>query len=202
MERFHKCAQKGYIIKEELPEELKKFITNYYKSPSAYIREVFNKVILHSSTIRRWYKSVNAGPSYVKEAYTFMKERCKDKKEPVCLSLDDNHIMKKLEKCGCVVTGGVDMGTRDNSEELAKMALTLMIHSVEEKWKISPGYFFHAGLKANEQKDIVLQAIVRAWESSVVVVNITADGKLLYTIILKSYNLSFYFRGTKKYCNI
>ena len=56
--------------------------------------------------------------------------------------------MKKLEKCGSIVTGGVDMGGGGRSDELAKMALTLMIHSIESGWKISPGYFFHAGLKA------------------------------------------------------
>lgn len=175
MERMKKSSEKGHIIKEEFPEELKKFIvTLHYKSPSAYkyIREVFNGVIPHTSTIRRWYNSVNAGPGHVEEAYDFMKKKCHNKKQAVCLSLDDIHIMMKLEKCGSVVTGGVDMGEGSNSNELAKMALTLMVHSIEEKWKISPGYFFHAGLKANDQKDILLQAIVRAW------VNITGDGKI------------------------
>lgn len=130
---------------------------------------------------------MDAGPGHVEEAYIFMKKKCENKKQSVCLSLDDIHIMKKLEKCGSVITGGVDMGEGGNSGELAKMALTLMIHSVEEKWKISPGYFFHAGLKANEQRDIILQAIVRAWESNVVVVNITADGNLI--IIYSNNNL-------------
>ena len=159
---------------------MKKFIvTLHYKSPSAYkyIRDVFNKVIPHCSTIRRWYKSVNAGPGHVEEAYNFMK------KKAVSLSLDDIHIMKKLEKCGSIVTGGVDMGEGGRSDELAKMALTLMIQSIESRWKISPGYFFHAGLKADDQKDILLQAIVRAWESDVVVVNITADGKFFSLIL-------------------
>lgn len=180
MDRIKKSTEKGYIIKEEYPEDLKKFIvTLHYKSPSAYkyVRDVFNKVIPHTSTIRRWYQSVNAGPGHVEEAYAFMKQKCKDRKEAVSLSLDDIHIMKKLEKCGSVVTGGIDMGGGGRSDELAKMALVLMVHSIESRWKIAIAYFFHAGLKADEQKDILLQAIVRAWESNVVVVNITGDGK-------------------------
>ena len=162
------------------PKELRKFIvTLHYKSPAAYryVRDVFHKVLPHDKTIRTWYKSVDAGPGFCQESFDFMKKKC-IKKESACLTLDDMHIMKKMEKSGNNITGGVDLGDGMSSEELAKMALTLMIHSVENKWKISPGYFFHAGLKGKELKEIVLQAIVRAWESNVVIVNLTGDGKL------------------------
>ena len=74
---------------------------------------------------------------YVAEAYAFMLKKCKNQKQAACLFLDDMHIMKKLEKCGKVVTGGMDMGERGNSVELAKMALILMVHSIHEKWKKS-----------------------------------------------------------------
>lgn len=179
LERIKKSTEKGFIIKDDYPEELKKFIvTLHYKSPSAYnyVREIFNFVIPHHKTIRTWYRSMSGGPGHNEEAYRFLKKKCESKKETVCLSLDDIHIMSKLEKCGNNIYGGVDIGNGSDNNVLAKMALTLMVHSLEEKWKISPGFFFHSGLKANEQKDILLQAIVRLWETNVVVVNITCDG--------------------------
>ena len=49
-------------------------------------------------------------------AYNFMKKKCNGKKEAVSLCLDDVHIMKKLEKCGSIVTGGVDMGGGGRSD--------------------------------------------------------------------------------------
>ena len=72
-----------------------------------------------------------------------------------------------MEKSDNNIIGGVELVDGMNSEELAKMALILMIHSFENKRKISPGYFFHAGLKGKELKENVLKAIVRAWESNV-----------------------------------
>ena len=66
-----------------------------------------------------------------------MLKKCKNQKKAECLFLDDIHIMKKLEKCGKVVTVGIDMGERGNSVELAKMALIFLVHSIHEKWKIS-----------------------------------------------------------------
>lgn len=86
-------------------------MTLHYKSPAAYryVREIFSSVLPHDKTIRSWYKSVNAGPGFCQESFSFMSKKC-IKMEAACLSLDDIHIMKKLEKNGNNVTGGVDLG--------------------------------------------------------------------------------------------
>lgn len=139
LERMRKSNEKGYIIREDFPENLKKFlITLHYKSPSAYnyVREIFQCVIPHFKTIRSWYRSIDGGPGHNEESYRFMSDKCHFKKEAVSLCLDDIHIMSKLEKCGDNIYGGVDMGDGGNSEVMAKMALVLMIHSIEKKWKI------------------------------------------------------------------
>lgn len=82
----------------------------------------------------------------VVESYNFISKKCSGRLEAANLCIDDIHIMKKLEKCGNNVTGCVNLGDGAESDTLAIMTLTLMIHSIEQKWKISPGYFFHSGL--------------------------------------------------------
>lgn len=52
---------------------MKKFVvTLHYKSPSAnrYVREIFNNVLPHEKTIRKWYTSIDASPGHVGESYT------------------------------------------------------------------------------------------------------------------------------------
>ena len=181
MKRILNSEKKGYIVRDKYPRELKQFIvTLHYKSPSAYryVRDIFIKVLPHDNTVRKWYQSVDAGPGFTTESFNFIAKKCQTK-EVACLCLDDIHIMKKLEKSGNNMTGGVDLGDGEQSDQLATMALTLMIHSIEKKWNIPIGYFFHSGMKSSILKDIVLHAIARLWESNVVVTNITCDGKLL-----------------------
>ena len=93
LQRLKESESKGYVIQRHYPRELKKFVVTFV------VREIFNNVLPHEKTIRKWYNSIDASPGHVGESYDFMRKKC-IKPEAACLSIDDMHIMKRLEKCG------------------------------------------------------------------------------------------------------
>ena len=190
--RFYKNRKLNINSKQEYPIELRKFaITLHYSSPRAYeyVRQIFNKALPSSSTIRNWYSSVDCEPGFISESFEFLKKKCTTVTK-VALSVDEMSIMRNIDLRGPKVRGFVDKGNGENSDKEATEAFVFMATCLNEHWKIPIAYFLIDAMSAEERKNLVNQAILRLHESNVEVVSLTCDGPVTNISMLKKLGMA------------
>lgn len=163
--------------------ELRKFaLTLNFYSPRAYsyVRKCFDTCLPHPRTVSKWYQTINGEPGFTKEAMNVMTLKAANSENPLLCSLvmDEMAIRKNIEFDGKQFHGYVDLGTgvSDDSMDIAREALTLMLVGINGHWKLPIGYFLINGLSGMERSNIVKQCLSTVHATGVVVVSLTFDG--------------------------
>lgn len=185
--------------------ELRSFaLTLNFYSPHAYryVRKKFETCLPHPRTIQKWYQSVDGSPGFSKPAFSALKLRSevatKSGKPLLCaLVMDEIAIRKHVEWDGKRCYGYIDMGTElDNDTDslpVAREALTFMIVSVNDSWKLPVGYFLTAGLGAREKGNLVEQCLTMLHSVGVTVISLTCDGASTNLSMIKNLGCTFEF---------
>lgn len=164
-------------------DRLKAFaVTLHFLSPKAYtfVRKTFNTALPHARTLRRWYATIQGDPGFSTEVLRALKEyTTKSDKSCICaLMFDCMAIRKHLEWDGKQFHGTVNVGapSDDDSAPLAHEALVFHLVCINSFWKIPVGYFFVAGLNAEQLQGLVKQCIHLLHDSGIIVASLTCDG--------------------------
>lgn len=60
----------------------------FYSSKAyAYVRKMFNNLLPHPATLRKWYTVVNGNPGFTSEAFQAIELHVKDSKQPVAWNI-------------------------------------------------------------------------------------------------------------------
>lgn len=111
------------------------------------------------------------------------------------LSVDEMHIMKKLEISGKKIVGFTDLGVEElASEEEATEAYVFMFTPFNSSGKIPIAYFFINGLDAKKRVQLIKTGIRMLFESSVRVASLTSDGPTTNITMMKLLG-NFFMRG-------
>ena len=142
--------------------ELRAFaLTLHFYSPRAYkyVRKMFNTCLPYSKTISNWYKNVDGKPGFTQSAFALLESKVQLAKTtgnlvPCSLVMDEMAIRQHVEWDGTKHHGHVDLGTEmdDDSLPVAKEALTFMVVSLKESWKLPVAYFLIDGLSGIEKR--------------------------------------------------
>lgn len=78
-----------------------------------------------------------------------------------CIQLDAMSIRQHMayDAHHGVMTGFVNMGMDEKSNDLAKEALVFMVVGTQGKWKMPVAYYLTKSLSADQQKELLLTAI-------------------------------------------
>lgn len=169
--------------------ELRRFaltLNFYSRKAYNYVRMKLNKILPHTSTLSKWYSTIDGSPGFLKEALEALKNKVCEAKEKgnevLCnFVLDEMAIMKRIEWDGKRTYGYVDLGINvegdsgDNLEE-AKEALVFMLVALNSCWKIPVAYFLTNGLSGNEKANLLEQCLEYIHSAGVIVTSITFDG--------------------------
>ena len=179
-------------------------LTLHFYSPRAYhyVRTSFDTCLPHPRTIAKWYQNVDGKPGFTERAFQALGDRVKvaqmQEKKVVCsLVMDEIHIREHIEWDGSKYCGYIDMGTEldDDSLPIAKEALTFMVVSLNQGWKMPIGYFLINGLSGLERKNLVTLCLKKLHEVLVNVVSITHDGCAANLAMLKSLGVGISANG-------
>lgn len=173
--------------KGKFSPELRSFaLTLQFYSAKAYdyVREVFNSVLPHPSTLRRWYKHIDGTPGFTAEAFkvlgvTVAENHKNNKKTYGCLMVDEIAIRRHLHWDGTRMYGYIDYGTEmEESDSLpeATEAMVFLLNAANGHWKIPVGYFLIRGLSGSERANLVRQCLKMINKVGVIVISLTFDG--------------------------
>jgi hypothetical protein len=113
-------------------------MTLHFYSAKAYryVCKVFDLVLPHLDTIRRWYRQISADPGFTKPAFcmhSHVQNRKVAGKETLCaLMLDEVAIRKHVEYAAGRFHGYVDLG---------RGTVEGMVVAINDSWKIPVAYF-------------------------------------------------------------
>lgn len=162
--------------------ELRKFaVTLQFYSTRAYnyVGKVWNNLLPHTSTIRKWYSNVDGKPGFSKEAITAIKMKNSDKQLFLNIVLDEMSIRSQIMYKNNEFFGVVDLGTnlpKTDTTEKATSAFVLMAVAINSSWKIPLGYFLIKSLSGSERANILLKALELLHETNAKVTSVTFDG--------------------------
>lgn len=174
-------------VGNQFPANVRSFaLTLHFYSPRGYeyVRSIF-KELPATSTIRKWYSSINGNPGYTQEALDAIRQKVEQAKEEgkellVCLMCDEMAIRKQIQwndakKEFC---GYVNYGTNMDTENLpiAKEALLYLVSGIIYRFKIPVAYFLLNGLNAEERASLTKEVILFLCKCNVKVVGFTFDG--------------------------
>lgn len=127
------------------------------------MRKNFSNCLPQTSTIRKWYSSVDGTPGYTVEALNAIKikieeMRSKNQELVCCLMMDEMSIIEHIHWNGQRMVGYVNYGTFVDSDSLprAKDVLVFMVVALNHKWKILVGYFLLNGLTAEQRANLLI----------------------------------------------
>lgn len=176
--------QCGDVLSREYSLEIKKFaVTLHYLSPKAYsfVREQFENVLPHPKSISAWYKGLDCRPGFTTEALNTLQLRAQENpnKTIFCaLAMDEMAIRKQVEWDGKEYFGYSNVGCYLDSDDvpLAKEALTFMVTSINDTFKVPVGYFLIHSITAQQKAALVEQCLTLLNNCGVKVVSLTFDG--------------------------
>ncbi len=164
-------------------DDIKEFaLTLYFYSPKAYqyVRSILP--LPNPSLIRKWARSIDCEPGFLKEAFKALSDevkQCPDKKD-CCLIMDAMSIRKETvwDNKNDRYDGFINYGTvnPEDPETLASEALVFLLVGARTHWKCPIGYFLGNKISARIQAQLLTTALVMAAESGLRVWSITADG--------------------------
>lgn len=160
MQILHKKRKPWSITEKKLALSL------YYKSPSAYKYMRKNGIILPAeSTIRRWLKSIEYLPGFVRGYLQQIKLKVSSMSysDRKCIILHDEvSIMKLTEynKALDMIEGFEDLGPLGRSCKYAKHALVVMVRGLYKNWKFPLCYFLpNNGVSGNDLNILMKKSV-------------------------------------------
>lgn len=184
------CLKFGRSTKHYPPSIRLFCLTLHFYSPRAYeyLRQKFNLNVPSIRTLRYWYSSINGSPGFTNEAFDALRQRCEIMKAEhknllVAVMYDEMSIRKHSQYDASTkeYLGHISIGKSSEDEystPLCKEAFVVMVSTVgdENAFKLPIGYFFCAGLSADEKAAIVTEAIYRLHRIGIKVVSLVFDG--------------------------
>lgn len=174
-------------------------MTLQFYSTRAYnfVRETFGLGLPHTSTIRRWYRSMDGSAGFNKHVLMSLEKKAVESREQGCevlcaLMLDEMSIKKHVEWDGKKVTGFVDIGNgiTDDSAPPATEALVFMLVAVNGSWKVPVGFFFIHGMSGKEKANLIRECLLQVADVGVKVISLTCDGPSSHVAMLKELGAS------------
>jgi hypothetical protein len=157
--------------------------TLHFYSARAYdfVKKLFQ--LPSVSTLRSWTSNVKALPGFTREALTFLKAQCdadNNNFKVASLIIDSMSIKEHVEYDSSLnkTIGYVDLGcfSAEDTEELAKEALVVMLVGLRGHWKLPVAYYFVCGVTASLQAGIIREIIVQCHSFGLRIVSVTCDG--------------------------
>ncbi|XP_055714296.1 uncharacterized protein LOC129808542 [Phlebotomus papatasi] len=167
---------------KQISPAMKKFALNLnYYGPQGYnyVRKELGQMLPHSSTIARWYKSVDSAPGFSSEALKAIQnaQEFANHQLFVHLSFDEMSIRKQSEWVRGKRYGHADFGNGDNrEEELASEMLVFLVTCINAGWKIPLGYFPCHRPSGEQKANLLKMAITNLQETKVRLTGVTCDG--------------------------
>ncbi len=153
-------------------------LTLHFFSPSAYnyVRNTFNKALPHTSTIRKWYTSINGEPGFTQESLNAIRLKSKEMKQNgkqlICgLLMDEMHIKENISYNNQRLQGYVNYGTGTNGNDglpRATEALVFMFVAINSCWKVPIAYFLINGISSQEKSNLVNICLSNVHEAGVI----------------------------------
>lgn len=174
---------------KEYDENVKAFACtlNFYSSCAyEYVRRTFGKHLPAQSTIKNWYRNVEASPGSLQIALDLLKSKVESdkktgKKVYVALMLDEMSIRQqqywndsKKEWHGLVDFGSKFLKKED--DVVASKALVFLVSSANEEWKLPVAYYFTHSMTGGELASLTRHVIEQIYDTGVVVMSLTFDG--------------------------
>lgn len=156
----------------------------FYSSKAyTYVRKMFNNLLPHPATLRKWYTVVNGNPGFTSEAFKAIELRVKDSKQPVLcnINIDEMAIRRQLSYFNGKLYGCVDLGTgnvendQDNVQE-ATNALVFLAVCLNGHWKVPIGYFLVHSFSGSERANLLKHCLELFANTGAKCHSITFDG--------------------------
>lgn len=176
-------------MQKEYSSDVKAFACtlNFYSSPAyEYVRHTFGKHLPAESTIKNWYRNVEASPGTLQIALDLLKRKVesdqnKQKKVYVSLMLDEMSIRQQQfwDDSKKEWHGLVDFGSeliKGDSDVVASKALVYLVNSTNEHWKLPVAYYFTHSMTGSELASLTRHVIEQLHETGIIVTSLTFDG--------------------------
>lgn len=187
------CLVNGVNRKEKFPEVFRRFcLTLHFHSPRAYefVREIFDKHLPHSSTIRSWYanSNVNAKPNELSDdILNILSAKSEEMLESgskliLAIKWDEAYLKKNVQysvaQQKLVGYSFCDGNKRqDKSEpEIANQALVFYVTAINTKFEMPIAHYFISAMNAVQKKNLVQNIVEQIIDRGIIVCSITFDG--------------------------
>ena len=178
---------------------MRKFaLTLHFYSPKSYdyVREEFDHLLPHPTTIRKWYQRIDGEPGFSREALNTLK--AKAAASPIRIicgfMMDEIDIRSEVTYRHGTYHGYEDLGfgySDADSVPLAQKAMVFMLVALNGHWKIPIAYFLVKSLLADELSKLVEMALILVDETDVVVRSATFDGIAVNLSCFKTLGANF-----------
>ena len=176
------------FVKDAPPKEYSQEVRDFactllLYSPRAYefVRKLFQLPCV--SLIRSRTSNIEALPGFIAEAFVFLRQKCQVEQDEnykfANLVVDEMSIQEHLEFDNYIrsTIGYVDLGCfGQESEEVAKEALVIMLVGLRGHWKIPVAYYLVKGVSATLQAGIIREIIVRCYNLGLIATSTMYDG--------------------------
>lgn len=193
-------SKTGHMPKLKYSPELRAFaLTLHFYSPKAYnfVRKTFSTCLPATSTLRKWYQSVDGKPGFTKEAIDAIKIKATESKQKLYATIifDEMAIRSGVEyhPQGRRYYGHVSFGTslETDCQDEAKEALVFLLVPINASWKIPIGYFLINGVNSEQKVALLTEAIHLVEEAGVGIKAVTFDGCPANLTMAKKLGCSF-----------
>lgn len=203
--------QRGKVNNQWSPALRSFALTLHFYSPRAYayVRQSYDNKLPSESTIRKWYQTTEGSPGVTEESLNALKIKVQEAKtvgkKIVCsLIMDEMYIRKTIEwdKNKKKFVGYVDFGAGlDNKEHFveAKEALTFLVNSCNDRWKVPVAYFFVNGLTSSEKMNILNEVLKSLAEIDIRITSLTFNGAPSNLTMCKLMGANFDVEDMKPY---
>ncbi|CAL1682573.1 unnamed protein product [Lasius platythorax] len=197
---MHEVLKRRTKVRSKYSAELRAFALtlNFYSTKAyEYVRKTFNNLLPESSTISKWYRSINGRPGFTEEVLQALQCRVQNSdKAIICnLVIDEMSIRQQVDFDGNQYYGFEDFGFNNctNSDQpiQATSALVFMLVALNDHWKVPIGYFLIHSLSGKERASILTNCLELLAKINVHIHSLTFDGASTNVSMCKELGANF-----------
>lgn len=197
---MHEMLKRKRKTKSKYCAQLRAFALtlNFYSTKAyEYARKKFDNLLPESSTIRKWYRSMDGRPGFTDEILRALQYKVRNNDKPIIcnLVLDEISIRQQVEYDGNRYYGYEDLGF-NNSANLdepvkATSALIFMLVALNAHWKVLISYFLIHSLNGKERASILTNCLELLAKTNIHVNSLTFDGASINLSMCKELGANF-----------